>query len=176
VEFGVLGAARQLRISRFVKPADDKCFPAKVYASGAELPTAVDLPDSTAVLSAEPVTWEVEYRCFVMDRQVLAHSVYLRNGELAQDVDGSWNGSESEMRDALDFAQTVLGDPAISFPPAVVLDVGMISGRGWAVVETNAAWGSGIYGCDPAAVLQVVERACVSRDRLSDNDRAWVIR
>ena len=176
VEFGLLGAARQLRIPRFIKPADDKCFPAMVYVSGAELPSADVLPDSTAVLIAEPVKWEVEFRCFVMERRVLTHSVYLRNGELAQGEDGSWNASDSEMREALKFAQTVLGDPAISFPPAVVLDVGMISGRGWAVVETNAAWGSGIYGCNPAAVLQVVERACVSRDRLSDDDRVWVIR
>jgi hypothetical protein len=45
----------------------------------------------------------------------------------------------------------------------VVLDVGVIGERGWAVIETNAAWGSGIYGCDPKAVLQVIRRACVRR-------------
>jgi hypothetical protein len=37
--------------------------------------------------------------------------------------------------------------------------VGVIASRGWAVVEQNAAWGSGIYGCDPAAVLAVLRHA-----------------
>ncbi len=59
-------------------------------------------------------------------------------------------------------------------PPAVVLDVGHLQGRGWAVVEANAAWGSGIYGCEPASVLRVVERACVHRTRIGEEDRKWV--
>jgi hypothetical protein len=89
VGFSALGEARQLRDPRFIKPADDKCFPASVYESGFCLPKADVLPDSTPVLIAEPVSWEVEYRCFVLERQVLTSSVYLRNGELAQDRDGT---------------------------------------------------------------------------------------
>ncbi len=96
VEFGILGAARQLRIPRFIKPADDKCFPAKVFGSGAELPSADVLSDSIPVLVAEPVLWAVEYRCFVMERRVLTHSVYLRNGELAQGEDGGWITFDAE--------------------------------------------------------------------------------
>lgn len=45
-----------------------------------------------------------------------------------------------------------------------VVDVGIIQDRGWAVVEQNAACCSGIYGCDPEEVLEVVryssERSC----------------
>ncbi|HNB74240.1 MAG TPA: hypothetical protein PLS70_24185 [Acidobacteriota bacterium] len=41
----------------------------------------------------------------------------------------------------------------------MVIDVGVISGKGWAVVEANAAFGSGIYGCDPAQVLPVLAEA-----------------
>jgi ATP-grasp domain, R2K clade family 2 len=44
---------------------------------------------------------------------------------------------------------------------AVALDVGIIRGRGWAVVELNSAWGAGIYGCDPARVLEVLQAAAV---------------
>jgi hypothetical protein len=40
-----------------------------------------------------------------------------------------------------------------------VLDVGIITNRGWAVIEQNAAWGSGIYGCDPVQVLEVIRHA-----------------
>jgi hypothetical protein len=39
------------------------------------------------------------------------------------------------------------------------MDVGVIQHRGWAVVELNAAWGAGIYGCDPDEVLEVVRCA-----------------
>jgi hypothetical protein len=38
----------------------------------------------------------------------------------------------------------------------VVVDVGFIRDRGWAVIEQNAAWGAGIYECDPLQVLEVL--------------------
>jgi len=175
VQFSALGEARQLRDPRFIKPADDKCFPAKVYESGSRLPADDVLPDSTPVLIAEPVSWEVEYRCFVLERQVLTSSIYLRNGGLAQEQDGTWDAPDSEASEALELAGTVLSDAAVRFPAAAVLDVGRIAGRGWAVVESNAAWGSGIYGCDPAAVLRVIQRACIKRNKLNEDDRAWVV-
>ena len=175
VAFSTLAMARLLSTPQFIKPADDKCFPAKVYESGSLLPSSDVLPDSTPVLIAEPVSWEVEYRCFVLERQVLTSSIYLRNGELAKDSDGNWDAPEPETTQALEVAHTVLRDSAVRFPPAIVLDVGSIAGRGWAVVEANAAWGSGIYGCDPASVLRVIQRACVRRDKLSDDDRAWTL-
>jgi hypothetical protein len=43
---------------------------------------------------------------------------------------------------------------------AVVMDVGYIEGRGWAVVEFNPAWCSTLYGCRPADALPVLRRAC----------------
>ncbi|MEP0802688.1 hypothetical protein NDI37_21395 [Funiculus sociatus GB2-A5] len=42
------------------------------------------------------------------------------------------------------------------------MDVGVIQGRGWAVVEQNAAWGAGLYGCDPIEVLEVLRYAVVA--------------
>ena len=41
-------------------------------------------------------------------------------------------------------------------PLAFVLDVGLVEGRGWAVVEFNPAWCSGLLGADPTAVLSVL--------------------
>lgn len=79
-------------------------------------------------------------------------------------------------KSVLRFAARAATDPAVALPPAVALDVGLIRDRGWAVVEANAAWGSGIYGCDPREVLKVVGRACVPRDRLTATDRPWVTR
>jgi hypothetical protein len=171
--FATLAQARQLEHPAFIKPADDKCFLAGVFREGQHLPSEDVLPGATPVLIAEPVRWEVEVRCFVLDREVLAISPYLRRGELAQLPDGTWDDGRTEHAEA--FAQRVVSDNAVSLPAAVVVDVGIIEGRGWAVIEANAAWGSGIYGCDPAAVLRVVRRACLPLEGISTADRRWVI-
>ncbi len=159
----------------FIKPAEDKSFPAGVYADGTSLPAGVHaLPDVTPVLLAEPVQWEVEFRCFVLDRTVTTLSPYLREGTLAQADDGSWPVSRSEREEALAYVATLLADGNVHLPAAVVVDVGRIAGRGWAVVEANAAWGSGIYGCDPAQVLPVLARASTQHDAISREDRDWI--
>lgn len=173
VRLTTLGEARALRERTFLKPAAEKCFPARVYASGAELPPTESLPDDVPVLEQEPVRWRVEYRCFVLERRVAAHSVYLRGGALAQAGDGSWPAPEDESVAARTFAESVLADAEVALPPAVALDVGVIEDRGWAVVEANAAWGSGLYGCYPERVLPVLRRASVRRDALTDAERRW---
>jgi hypothetical protein len=160
----------------FIKPADDKCFPARVYQSGDGLPDTGLLPDSTPVLVAEPVEWDIEFRLFVLNRLVVTYSPYLRQGQLARTADGAWTtATEDEIAAALEFSSRVLADGTISLPPAVALDVGFIKGRGWAVVEANAAWGAGIYGCEPSAVLPVVQRACVSKSAFGSEDKAWLV-
>ncbi|GAA0267518.1 hypothetical protein GCM10009527_074730 [Actinomadura nitritigenes] len=148
----------------FVKPADGrKGFEGRVYGSPADLPDAV--PGETPVLVGEPVEWEVEYRCQVLDGEVVAMSPYLRDGELALTGDGRWEAPwDAEARA---YAEVLLDE--VPLPPAIVLDVGLVKGRGWAVVETNAAWGAGLYGCDPQAVLRVLARACAP----APSDRDW---
>jgi hypothetical protein len=165
VRFTTLAEARGLAGPAFIKPAEDKCFPAVVYVSGDRLPGEDVLPGATPVLVAGPVDWQVELRCFALDGEVLTLSPYWRDGRLAQTEAGSWPAPEEELRGAREFATVVLRDPRAALPPAVVLDVGVICGEGWAVVEANAAWGSGVYGCDPDQVLRVVQRACVRAGR-----------
>jgi hypothetical protein len=41
----------------------------------------------------------------------------------------------------------------------VVLDVGVVEGKGWVIVEANAVWGSGLNGCDPSAMASCVMAA-----------------
>src|SRR5207253_137307 len=113
--------------------------------------------------------------CFVLDGTVQTFSPYLREGQLAQLPDGSWPWSEIEAQEAKAFANQVLADRKVDIPSALALDIGIIEGRGWAVVESNAAWGSGIYGCDPLAVLRVVRRSCIPLAQLQAVDKAWVI-
>jgi hypothetical protein len=171
VAFMTLDEARFYQKRAFIKPADDKCFRAAVYASGADIPAAKLLPEATPVLVAEPVVWESEFRCFVLEGRVATLSLYARHGEIAEFE----SVADQEIRDAEAFAQRLLDDPSVDAPPAFVLDVGVIAGRGWSVVEANPAWGAGIYRCDPRRVLDVLSRSCVGRENLAADDECWII-
>jgi len=177
VRFTTLHEARGLPSRSFIKPADDKCFPAAVYASGASLPAnTCILPDTTSVLLSEPIDWKVEFRCFVLDRMVTTFSPYWRMGTLAQADDGGWPASTHETDTALGFVELVLADPVVRLSAAVVVDVGRIAHRRWAVVEANAAWGSGIYGCDASRILPVLARASRPSNAVSEEDADWIRR
>jgi len=163
VRLMTLSAARLVTERVFIKPAVEKSFEARVYSSGAELPAPGSLPEELPVLVQEVVEWPLEFRCFVLDRRVVTASPYWREGELARGEDESWKAADGEMQEAIQFCETVLSDPTVSAPEAIVVDVGKIQERDWAVIEANAAWGSGVYGCDAARVLSVLRRACVKR-------------
>jgi hypothetical protein len=172
IETSTLGEARALTGPAFIKPADGrKGFEGAVYTDGAGLPPASAHPDDTPVLVADPVTWEIEFRCFVLEGRVATLSPYLRHGELAQDENGQWPTSSDECSQAQEYAAELLAE--VDVPPAIVVDVGRIEGQGWAVVEANSAWGAGVYGCDPRHVLDVLARACVPRTRLTTTDTPW---
>jgi len=145
-----------------VKPPNDKSFTAQVYSSGADLPDAFD--DDMTVLVAEPVQWESEYRCFCLDGDVKAVSPYLRSGTLAEGQNCCM--SQSEKEGVVSFVATIFAANPDT-PRAIVIDVGQIVGRGWAVVEANSAWGSGIYGCVPNSVLDVIRHATIQPQGIS---------
>jgi len=149
-----LKQARQITMPAFIKPPNDKSFPAKVYI-GAELPEGYD--EEMPVLVSEIVIWEKEFRCFVLDRQPRTISIYLRQGELQRE--NEFRCSEQEKCSAIRFVEEVLEDQTVELPRTAVLDVGIIEGKGWAIVEQNSAWGAGIYGCDPEQVLEVLRFA-----------------
>lgn len=168
VRLVTLAEARNVTIRSFIKPAEAKCFEARVYSSGAELPSVGPLPEDLPVLVQGVVTWVREFRCFVLDRTVAALSPYWKDGQPAKSEDGIWTGTAAEMEEARIFCGKVLRDETVTFPKAVAMDVGVIEGFGWAVIECNAAFGSGIYGCDPVAVLRVLRRACAPRAKELD--------
>lgn len=172
IRVATMGDARNRVDPVFVKPADGrKGFVGAVYRAGAGLPSPQACPDDTPVLLAEPVTWEVEVRCFVKDGAVLTMSPYLRRGELARDEDGGWPMTSAEADGVHACAARLFAE--VPTPPAVVVDIGLIEGRGWAVVEANSAYGAGVYGCDPDRVLDVLARGCIPRTALSGNDVRW---
>jgi len=162
-----LGEERVRVEPAFIKPVNDKSFAAKVY-TGKDLPTEYD--QDMAVLVSEIVSWEKEFRCFILDRKPRTISIYLRSGELQLEHD--FAQSDEERAEAQTFIEGVLADPRIELPRATVIDVGIIKERGWAVVEQNAAWGSGLYGCDPEEVLEVLRFAAERDEAAAGNARS----
>jgi hypothetical protein len=159
VRFATLGEARNLSQPRFLKPADAcKLFAAGVYASGDALPGEDILPAETPVLIAEPVRWEAEYRFFVCESGILTGSLYAREGDLANFAAPQ---DPEEKAQAENFARRVLRETEEALPPSVALDVGIIAERGWAVVELNPTYSSGLYGANPEMALDAIARACV---------------
>lgn len=149
-----LNEARRLVEPRFIKPPNDKSFRAAVYV-GSALPA--EYPEDMPVLVSSVVMWSVEFRCFILDRKVQTFSAYLRNGELQREA--GFPCSDEEEAELLKFMSRLLADERVDLPRATVIDAGIIAGCGWAVVEQNAAWSSGIYGCDPERVLEVLRYA-----------------
>jgi ATP-grasp domain, R2K clade family 3 len=158
----------------FVKPTDDKCFGARVYDNGAAIEPDSSLPRDLPVLISEPVQFEIEFRFFIVERRVAAFSPYIRGGDLARSLDGDWSANELEIAEADATIRALLDDPEVDLPPAVVVDVGKMTDRGWGVVEANPAWASGLCGSDPAGVLLVLARATVARNEIEADDRRWM--
>lgn len=140
----------------FIKSPNDKAFKARIYQTNSDFSAKEYLPPETIVLFSEPVFWEVEFRCFVHQCKCATYSVYARNGEVAQDENGAWIAYQSEQEKAKGFLDFFLSDRSVDIPQSIVIDVGLISNRGWSVVEANGVWSAGIYGCDPDKILSLL--------------------
>ena len=150
--------ARTLPGPVFLKPPNQKAFPAKVYSSGVELP---EMPDDDPVLASEPVEWLAEFRFFVRGRTIGAWSPYWLDGALARNGD-EWIVDPEMAAPTRGLVNRLLDDPRVDLPAALVIDAGVIRGVGPAVVEANEASGAGFYGCDPRDVLQVLRGATIT--------------
>ncbi|MET9420370.1 ATP-grasp domain-containing protein [Streptomyces sp. NPDC006540] len=166
IELTTVAEARALRRPAFVKPPNDKSFPARVYPDGSGLPGPDAVDDDTQVLVSDIVTFTAEYRLFLLDGAVVTGSRYAVRGEL----DVAPLERDPCREQVLAFAARL--DPA-GLPSAIVVDVGSVDG-GWAVVEANAAWASGHYACDEDAVLDVVLRAARPRGQVLARDAGFL--
>jgi hypothetical protein len=142
----------------FIKPPHNKTFKAGVFESGAGIPP--EIGDDEMVLLQEVVKWGSEYRFFISGGVPVCHSVYMYKGEYAKTPEG-WTEDTDETVEVMDFiVNRIMQTMLYHNPPhAYVLDVGVIEGRGPAIVEFNEICGSGIYGCPPVPVLQALKGA-----------------
>lgn len=161
VDFMTLGEAKKLNETKFIKPADDKVFQAKVYAPG-ELVVPDVVTDDTPTLVSDIVQFDLEYRCFVLHGYVLTWSNYVCYENLADPK--YWNmipvmsgKNKFDRYTPYEFVTEMCRSHIVTAPS--VVDVGRIPGKGWAIIETNQAWASGLYGCDPGEALRVMAQA-----------------
>lgn len=136
-----LGALEKETFPSFVKPVMPKQFRAGVFSPvDVVRDESRGLTADTSVMISEVVNFTAEVRTFVLGGRVLDGCLY--------------EGTPKNINDA--WATAELAAQAISLPPAVVIDVGYIEDRGWAVIEFNAVWGAGLNGCDPRKVLPAI--------------------
>lgn len=142
--------------NKFIKPVDFKFFPAGVYTSVEEIQGYKTIDKNIEVFVSDVVNWAIEVRSFVIDRKIQTWSTYIYNEEIEL-KDSMLQNEETYM---LNFLNEFLADQTIDLPEAVVIDVGYISNKGWALIEANPVWSSGVYACDPKKVIDTIVRSC----------------
>lgn len=157
--FAEAGRTRQ---STFVKPIQHGLFPSSVYAPG-ELAKMKSIPLDCPVLMAQPVVWKSEFRYFVASRRIVATSCYRYEGQTLESLDDRLRAPNVKVAEAERFCQSLLSKPEINIPAGVVIDVGEIKEKGWAVIEANEAWNSSIYTCSPGSVLEALLASCSAK-------------
>lgn len=175
VHFARFADLSRLTGRAFVKPADplDKWFDAGLYSDARDIRTRNRDRPQAPVLVSEPVEWSAEYRYFVLDGRVIASSPYLALGRAV------WRGAKGEAAPGgRVVAESVCAALGAACPPALVVDVGRIEDRGWAVVEFNPIWSAGLLGARAENVLPALRRATRTRPELTKEDeqfdrRAW---
>lgn len=171
IELLELGDVAGIKERGFIKPALGKSFDAGVRTGEALMLEASRLHPNLLVHVSEVVEWETEYRCFTANGKVMTLSPYRRGDVRFSSYASPLQGTREELDGASEFAHSVLN--SVPCPRAFVLDVGIIRGRGWAVVEPNECWGAGIYSCAPAKTLEVLLAATVQKGKATVEDWKW---
>jgi len=138
-----LGESSAWSYPSFIKPVVPKQFRASAYDSATALAVETSgLDQHTLVYLSEVVVFTSEVRGFILAGTVQDASLY---------------EGESSLAEARSFLEVAARHE--SLPPTCVVDVGYIKGRGWAVIEANAAWGAGLNGCTASKVLGCIANA-----------------
>jgi len=140
----------------FIKCSDFKSFKAGVFDKVTHIKGFDSLDLESTVFTSKVVEWQLEVRCFVLDKEIKTYFSYWRNN--AFDTNPL---SETEQKDLFAFFNKFMKQYAETLPKAVVLDFGIIKGKGWALIEANPAWCSGLYACDAEKALEVIVESCI---------------
>ncbi|NUM32976.1 MAG: ATP-grasp domain-containing protein [Candidatus Brocadiae bacterium] len=163
-----LQKALEIKKRCFVKPSIGKFFRSGLYNQKSLSKATKNLPNNMLVQIQEPVIWTAEYRCFVVEKRTVSVSSYFSNSHQL-----FFNASNSELKEAKRFANSIFEEYDIDTPPSFTLDIGIIKSEGWAVVECNEAWAAGIYSCDPVKVLKALLKASIPIKKFSEKYKKW---
>lgn len=145
----------------FIKCSDFKTFKAGVYQKVLDIKGFDSLDPQITIFTSEVVEWELEVRCFVLNNEIKTYSSYWRN-----DGFDTNSLSKTEQKDLFEFFNRFITQYAETLPKAIVLDFGIIKGKGWALIEANPAWCSGLYACDAEKVIEVIVKSCIKNYNL----------
>jgi len=140
----------------FIKCSDFKSFKAGVFDQVTDIKGFDSLDPEITVFTSEVVEWELEVRCFVLNGKIKTFSSYWRN-----DVYDTNPLTGTEQQELFAFFSQFIERYAETLPKAIVLDFGTIRGKGWALIEANPAWCSGLYACDAEKALEVILESCI---------------
>ncbi|MCJ8153280.1 ATP-grasp domain-containing protein [Chryseobacterium sp. SSA4.19] len=140
----------------FIKCSDFKSFKAGVFDKVENINGFDSLDPEITVFTSEVVEWELEVRCFVLNNEIQTHSLYWRNNTFDTGA-----LSATEEKNMFIFFSRFIQEYSEMLPKAVVLDFGIIRGKGWALIEANPAWCSGLYACDAKKALEVIVESCI---------------
>ncbi|SKT54485.1 Uncharacterised protein [Mycobacteroides abscessus subsp. massiliense] len=145
-------------------------FTARVRDVGELLGELCRLPADELVQVQEPVHFEHEVRCWILDGQVVARAAYFPDAQREQ-----WSALDDPGHSADAVAWLAHLIPHyLAVPAAVVIDVGWCTdpadgAPGWRVVEANAPWSADWY--TPTDMDAVVETIIASRREVPDEWR-----
>lgn len=140
-----LSESRNISFPAFIKPVVPKIFRAGVYSNLKALEKECNqLELTTPIYVSEIVDITAEVRCFILNGQIMTLSIYEGSGDL---------------QEARDFINNFISSNESQIPNSLVLDIGLISSRGCAVIEANAAWGAGLNGCDAKKAVWSIANA-----------------
>lgn len=140
----------------FIKCFDFKSFKAGVFDKVRNIKGFDSLDLESTVFTSEVVKWELEVRCFVLNNEIKTHSSYWRNNAFNTNP-----LSETEQKELFEFFKDFIQKYSSTLPNAIVIDFGIIKGKGWALIEANPAWCSGLYDCDATKALEVIVESCI---------------
>ena len=149
----------------FGKPAEakiDAMIAGKYTASDVRLIMERENVPANTLFQWTESLWSInhEHRFYVCEGEIRTGSPYLIDGIVYHDEILSPRYDE-----ALRAAKSTVLALGSNQPVAYTLDMGMdeVTGR-WIIIEANPAWSSGIYGCDPVEVINVLDVACNTAD------------
>ena len=142
ITFSNLSNIDCLKYPLFIKPAVPKLFEPRIIKAAEEMDgERAELNDSTLVITSEIVRFDSEVRCFILHGELKSLGIYEGNPKLSE---------------AKSFVDAFLFENKKILPNTVVIDIGYIGDKGWAVIEANATWGAGLNGCDAKNVIDCI--------------------